>query len=343
MCHKCGCIIAKCGEGTSLNQPVSPTLLLECECPEDNKSKQQKAKEPKQKPAFNFSKLASASASSVKSIKTCIKNSFSDFMNRTKGQNLERCSCDKKEVKEKKPLGTICISGNTSVIKCDKKNTSTGTTQNSSTQKCACGKCKNFADDGTCCCSHCLGCLDKSFDAKPDNNSIGVVTDTKSKPAVETKGGEQSTNNISSMNDNSSSNNNNQPNSISQTSGLPNETETATEYQTANNITPTVEDQEAYITATDDDQTANVTPTVDNEAAASNESDETAQGNDIETIDTNDEKPNNDSTAYFVLTPPPHMFQNFCRSNGNPFEQYLLSFPHMGMFHAGKSDGVVDE
>ncbi|KAH1022312.1 hypothetical protein HUJ04_011733 [Dendroctonus ponderosae] len=49
--------------------------------------------------------------------------------------------------------------------------------RDSATQKCTCGQCQKFADDGTCCCSHCLGCLDKSFDAKPANQSVSVETE----------------------------------------------------------------------------------------------------------------------------------------------------------------------
>lgn len=84
------------------------------------------------------------------------------------------CSCVARPDSEKV---TVCISGDVEVVKCDRVSAATSTMRDSATQKCACAKCENFADDGTCCCSHCLGCLDKSFDAKPANQNASVETE----------------------------------------------------------------------------------------------------------------------------------------------------------------------
>lgn len=139
---------------------VEPLL---CNCPEDTKPKP-KTSEPcckKFKGICNFTKLGSNA--SVQSLKTRLRR------NSLKPQ---------KHNGEDGSVIEMCVDEHVRVVQCEKKSASTGTTKDSGTQKCECGKCENFAADGTCCCSHCLGCLDKSFEAKPANHSVGVVTET---------------------------------------------------------------------------------------------------------------------------------------------------------------------
>uniref|UniRef100_A0AAR5PX19 MGA conserved domain-containing protein n=1 Tax=Dendroctonus ponderosae TaxID=77166 RepID=A0AAR5PX19_DENPD len=158
-CHSCSCKISTC---------TGQSAQLLCSCPEETGAEQPRsflACCQKFKHKSSLSKLALASALSVKSLKSRLKLS----------KPAQRsCSCVAEPDSEKL---TMCISGNIEVVKCDRVSAATSTMRDSATQKCTCGQCQKFADDGTCCCSHCLGCLDKSFDAKPANQSVSVETE----------------------------------------------------------------------------------------------------------------------------------------------------------------------
>lgn len=258
---------------------VEPLL---CSCPEESKPKP-KTSEPcckKYKGICNFTKLGSNA--SIQSLKTRLRR------NSLKPQKHDG---------EHESAIEMCVDEHVRVVQCEKKSASTGTTKDSGTQKCECGKCENFAEDGTCCCSHCLGCLDKSFEAKPTNHTVGVVTEASQSSQVE-----------------KSSNK-----TLSQTKSLSDKTPTLTKSQSDKNSLI----KEIYNEKTHSE--AAVSTSVLMEPVSSSQP---AEDSNIETINTEpevvDTKPEQSATFFFVA-PPPHMFQHL--SGSNPFDQCRFNMP----------------
>ncbi|KAL1500944.1 hypothetical protein ABEB36_006358 [Hypothenemus hampei] len=106
-----------------------------------------------QKQSSKFTKLFSRSSSSTGSLMAL----------RKKLSGLSTCKCATKQQ-----------DGSWESNKVELKEKST---KDSGTQKCECPQCKSFLADGTCCCSHCIGCRDKSFNVTPQNEHVSVGTD----------------------------------------------------------------------------------------------------------------------------------------------------------------------
>ncbi|XP_066139308.1 uncharacterized protein [Euwallacea fornicatus] len=145
-CRNCGCSIAKCAVITTASQPRL------CSYPEPNTEANKTSwKKQSSKPSTStFGNLSNLASSSVLSIKTCFKRSNSNFL---------------KESKRKRNW----VDNNILVIKWNTKSKEIDIVKESSIQNCACGKCKNCAENGTCRWS--LG-LDKSFQATLKNHNI---------------------------------------------------------------------------------------------------------------------------------------------------------------------------
>ncbi|XP_050298154.1 uncharacterized protein LOC126737334 [Anthonomus grandis grandis] len=172
LCYSCGCFISKCGDGrAALN-----TDNILCMCPDEYKTKKigispycckEKTKTVAKKLS---SKLQSASVSSLKTMQSCFKRSMDELISHgiKVKKSLAKVRNNKTTQKDSGNI-TICYDPTMKTVVCEKKSAATSTTKDNGTQKCACGKCDSLLEDGTCCCSHCLGCLDKSFNTNVDD------------------------------------------------------------------------------------------------------------------------------------------------------------------------------
>lgn len=280
--------------------PETTDLMVEpspCNCPEETKPKP-KTSEPcckKFKGICNFTKLGSNA--SMQSLKTRLRrNSFKP----------------QKHDDEDMSVIEMCVDEHVRVVQCEKKSASTGTTKDSGTQKCECGKCENFAEDGTCCCSHCLGCLDKSFDAKPANHTVGVITEASQFSQVE-----KSTNNTQSLSKSRSDKNS----LIKETYNEKAHSEAAV------SLNKSRSDKNSLIKEIYNEKVlseAAVSTSVLMEPFPSQSEDpniETINTEPVEVVDTKHEQ----SATFFFVAPPPHMFQHL--SGSNPFDQCRFNMP----------------
>ncbi|KAF7278123.1 hypothetical protein GWI33_008742 [Rhynchophorus ferrugineus] len=169
-CRLCGCRISKCDFKDTDQKPRSS-----CSCPSDNKLRPPKKESQsfcqnmtQSKKSKSLSKVTSRSLSKLGS---CIKHSLSNISN--KKPSLQSCNCSTspkiKKIKSSVKSQTFCIPKDVSIQICK-----SDFAKDTSTQKCDCKKCTNYAEDGTCCCSHCAGCLDKYCDIKPENNDVST-------------------------------------------------------------------------------------------------------------------------------------------------------------------------
>ncbi|CAH1131178.1 unnamed protein product [Ceutorhynchus assimilis] len=147
ICPTCGCNISNCQGQTSNAKP-----FLSCTCPEEFT-----------KPKIFQPCCKKQAKTKSSTIAAQIKKSICDLF--VSHKKLEPCKC----TRSSQYGDAVYIPGKNS----NKKNVLVGTTQ-----KCGCVKCENFNnEDGTCCCSHCLGCLDKCFETSPENKSIAIEAD----------------------------------------------------------------------------------------------------------------------------------------------------------------------
>ncbi|XP_030754612.1 uncharacterized protein LOC115881317 [Sitophilus oryzae] len=161
ICQHCGCNILKCH-----NKNANAAPLSACSCPsetkteiiQDSKKYRQPCCKTEQNKPKKISRIACEHLAKIKSYVQCSVSSI------LKKDQLQPCTCPIKN-------GTDAKGSSNEISKTDQSHD----TKDSSTQKCACQKCENFSEDGTCCCSHCQGCLDKSLEAKPNNNDAGIL------------------------------------------------------------------------------------------------------------------------------------------------------------------------